>query len=243
MSAHAKLSPSAADRWAACPASIRLSAGMPDVPSSYAQEGTAAHAVLERALRAGSLTRESCAGDDELFDALAVAVDAVAALRADFSALDFIDYEVRVTPFRQREDTRGTADIAMAGMLRDGRTAVLVADYKHGKNVAVGASSAQLMLYALGVANAVGGFIDTFITVVIQPRLAVGTQRVKRHEHDRAAMIEFSRRMLAAAKATEAPDAPAIAGLHCRWCLAKPVCPAHAEQRIRSDEKDFAAFL
>lgn len=42
--AHARLSPSKAKQWMACPGSIRMAAGLPDEGSSvYADEGTAAH--------------------------------------------------------------------------------------------------------------------------------------------------------------------------------------------------------
>jgi hypothetical protein len=48
---HAKLSPSAAERWIECPASIRMEESLPasyrENGSSYAMEGTAAHALAE----------------------------------------------------------------------------------------------------------------------------------------------------------------------------------------------------
>lgn len=51
MSAHSKLAASAAHRWIVCPGSIGMSAGEPDSQSAAAEEGTAAHAFLELALR------------------------------------------------------------------------------------------------------------------------------------------------------------------------------------------------
>jgi len=58
MSAHAKLSPSAAERWMTCPGSVPLSIGMPDKTSAYAEEGTQAHELAERMLKheAGAVT-------------------------------------------------------------------------------------------------------------------------------------------------------------------------------------------
>ena len=47
---HAKLSPSASERWISCPASIRMEAsvrGEEEKESFYAREGTAAHALAE----------------------------------------------------------------------------------------------------------------------------------------------------------------------------------------------------
>ena len=49
---HAKLSPSAAERWIHCPGSVQLSEQCPEPESSaYADEGTLAHSVAELKLR------------------------------------------------------------------------------------------------------------------------------------------------------------------------------------------------
>jgi hypothetical protein len=45
--AHAKLSPSGAERWMTCPGSIVLSEGMPNPDSTFAAEGTKAHELAE----------------------------------------------------------------------------------------------------------------------------------------------------------------------------------------------------
>ena len=48
--AHAILSPSAAARWLKCPASVAMTASMPEETSPYALEGSIAHAVAESVL-------------------------------------------------------------------------------------------------------------------------------------------------------------------------------------------------
>ena len=50
MSAHSKFSPSAASRWLACPASIRLSDGIESSAGAAAQLGTEIHAQAEAML-------------------------------------------------------------------------------------------------------------------------------------------------------------------------------------------------
>jgi len=47
---HALLSPSSSERWLHCPRSARLCEGMADTASSYASEGTEAHALCEHLL-------------------------------------------------------------------------------------------------------------------------------------------------------------------------------------------------
>lgn len=51
MANHAKLSPSSADRWSKCTASIAMEEGLPDIISPYAEEGTRAHELLEKSIR------------------------------------------------------------------------------------------------------------------------------------------------------------------------------------------------
>lgn len=48
--AHARLSPSGAKRWMACSGSITLSEPFPDESSSFADDGTACHAVAAECL-------------------------------------------------------------------------------------------------------------------------------------------------------------------------------------------------
>jgi len=44
--AHARLSPSAAERWLTCPASVKVGEALPKPPTSrFAEEGTRAHAL------------------------------------------------------------------------------------------------------------------------------------------------------------------------------------------------------
>ena len=51
MSAHAACSPSSADMWLKCAASVTLTKDVPRPSSKFAKEGTAAHAVAEMTLK------------------------------------------------------------------------------------------------------------------------------------------------------------------------------------------------
>ena len=58
MTFHARLSPSGADRWMTCTSSVQLEAPYEDKSSTFADEGTVAHALAEQCLR-----RDHSAGD------------------------------------------------------------------------------------------------------------------------------------------------------------------------------------
>lgn len=55
--AHARLSPSGSKRWRACPGSLALTAGHPDLPNVYSEEGTAIHEVSAICLKRADGTR------------------------------------------------------------------------------------------------------------------------------------------------------------------------------------------
>lgn len=61
--AHAKLSPSSADRWMVCPGSTVLEAGKPDSSSNFADEGTAAHFLAATCLETGNNAKDYAAGE------------------------------------------------------------------------------------------------------------------------------------------------------------------------------------
>ncbi len=61
--AHAKLSPSGADRWMVCPGSTVLEAGKPDSSSTFSDEGTAAHFLAATCLETGNNAKDYAAGE------------------------------------------------------------------------------------------------------------------------------------------------------------------------------------
>ena len=235
--AHAVLGPSSAKRWMTCPGSVRLSRGIPNRSSKYADEGTEAHALAEAILRtylqpgdAEALQRAddlAAVATVEMMDAVNVYVDKVLSyLRAGFEVVVLL--EQRVSLEALGVDVWGTSDlIAYVPALRR----LIVGDYKHGAGVAVEVeANPQLMIYALGawvsIAMRREWLVESIETFICQPRKEHDDGPIRTHTYPLFALVEFAEDVIEAAAATENPDAPLVAGDHCRFCPAKPQCPA-----------------
>lgn len=178
MSAHAKLSPSGAHRWMACPGSVVLEGDFPDTSSVYADEGTAAHTLaswcLEGKTNADIFKGEEIAVgerkflvDDAMVDYVQDYVKLVREYAQDGTLL--VEQRVPIGHLTGEEGATGTSD---AVIIKGNE--LMVVDLKYGMGVKVDATNnPQLQMYALGALEEfelLGDF--EYVTMVIhQPRL------------------------------------------------------------------------
>lgn len=248
MSAHALLSPSAAHRWINCAAAPRLEATVEDSGSSYAAEGSLAHAYCAKKLKGhlgqptdgeqaeiAELDAQYHSGEmDEYTDTYKVIVleKLNAALERTPDAqllvetrLDFSDYV---------PEAFGTAD---AIIIADGCMEVI--DFKYGKGVRVNAeNNPQMMIYALG-AFARFSFeyhIDRVRMTIVQPRI----DNLSEWELSIKELTNWTETVLipAAEKAYKG-DGPQNPGGWCQFCKVKSSCRALANQ-CTTLAKDYA---
>lgn len=243
MTEHSKLGASSAKRWTVCPGSVRQCVGIEIDSSEFAKEGTAAHAVAARCLQTGwdaasligqvvtpgglIVTLDSSRGisvTQEMASAVEVYLDAARSLISGFPNRE-MSIEVRFHLTNLHPDLWGTADC----VIYDPETFDLwVLDYKHGAGVIVDVvDNLQVRYYALGAAFAKNNRrVDQVHVAIVQPRAGQGGPS---WDHfDSVDLLEFAAWLQECALATEDPNAPLVAGEHCRgtWCPAAAFCPA-----------------
>ena len=248
---HSALGASSAERWMACPGSIRKLKELPesirDKSSRYAKEGNAAHFLGEECL-AKTLDPEDFRGlwiaahgvisddaqkpdlpgewfevDDEMIDGVRIYLDSV---RDDLELLENAEMQIeqRVYPVEGRQDMFGTADC----ILIEPGGELVVHDFKYGRGMVVDVDhNDQQMYYALGALKKVldeGDEITSVRICIDQPRAPHSDGPVRPWVIDPETLLQYEDTLRAAAEATEAPDAPLIPGPHCQ----KTFCPAAA---------------
>mgnify|MGYP003643320772 FL=1 len=228
MTAHAKLSASGAHRWMACPGSVNAEAGLPDKTSPFAEEGTQAHEVAEKALR-GGWNADTVWSRKDLADPLQTYIDFVRSIPHDFRVI-----EQRVDFSDWIPDGFGTADVIC---IKD--DLIHIIDLKFGQGVPVYAeNNPQAMLYALGAYSEFEFMFDIkrVKISIVQPRI----DNISEWEIDIPSLLKWGQVAENAALATQYPAAQRIPGeKQCRWCKAKPTCPALYDMTAAVIGQDF----
>ena len=237
--AHSVVGASSASRFIACPGSVVLSGHAGPGPSSvYADEGTAAHELGETCLfldiDAEDMLGEVIEGkersftvDEEMATAVQVYIDYVRgkllactrALDPHSSPIFRLEYHVDLSWLRP--GMFGTSDMILIG-----GTELLVTDYKHGQGVAVEVEgNPQPRYYALGPLKDFP--LITHVTmVIVQPRASHPDGPIRSERMSRKALMEWAEKELGpAVDKTREPNAPRVAGSHCRWCDGLAICP------------------
>ena len=242
---HARLSPSASERWISCPASVRLIEKLPRQPgSTYAREGTLAHTMGELKARTVFLGKPSL----KELRAVARTVEAEGYDLADMSIHTDAYVELlkdlraeagpgAVVLLEQRVNTGvplcwGTSDAVIVGERK-----LIICDLKYGQGVPVDAyENSQLMLYGVGSLETIADMlseIETVVVVVFQPRL----NSTSRFEIPAADLRAWRDSLLPVVEeALHSPDpsfGPSDAA--CRWCPLAGECRARMEWATHRD--------
>lgn len=241
MADHAKLSPSAAERWFTCPGSVVLSDGIPSRSSEFADEGTRAHAMAEAMLMGGPYE-----DDKEMQKHVLVYVNHVEDLvESDPKAELHAERQVKAT-----DQVWGTADATV--WLPSTKT-LHVVDLKYGAGVPVSVrGNLQLKIYALAALLTFKYPAQTVVATIAQPRLDHEDGSIRSVEYSAVDLLDFHADLLDAEARVDAAKKGRKSGQPwqdanlfpsekgCRWCLAAPHCPKLKTQAQELAKQVFA---
>lgn len=261
--AHAQLSPSSAERWISCPASVRMAEKVPQTEDSspYAAEGTACHALAEiRGSHEFGLTSSAKYESDlqgwmdeyqELYDVdeMWEHVDAFIEVIRERLAREphsRVFFEQRVQTGVPR--SWGTSDVIIVSPVH-----VEAIDLKYGKGIRVrAAGNPQLRLYGVGALENIAdilGKTETVYITVFQPRL----DHLDTEVMDPADLVAWRDSIIPIANEALGPDGhfgPSEDA--CRFCPARGQCSAQRDRAVQLDfgqdhelldDEDFAEAL
>ena len=252
MTAHAKLSPSAAARWLSCPGSVRLCDSLPKPPSTfYSDEGTSAHALAEKCILekcdasryAGWWIKPQDRGVSWYNPLTTINLDGFEVTQEMVDAVQMYLDALREPGLPIIPEQRLSLEHVWSGMfgtcdaqIHDKSQGILhVADYKHGAGVIVYPDeNPQAMLYAEAALHALKdkSWVKTVRVTVAQPRHRSGG--IMTWDTTPGYIEDWIKGTVKpAALATTKKDAPLVPGeKQCRWCAAKAVCPALLGQAL-----------
>lgn len=260
MAAHSVLGASSASRWMACPGSVELIKRAPvEADSPYAAEGTAAHELAEKCLKAKTKKKReamSYLGQKIPVKMASGTVEFEVTQEMAGAVQVYVDFVFEKAKGRPLEiEKRFKLDWLFPGMFGTNDACASeefgnldVFDYKHGAGVPVEAiENKQLLYYALGAAYDVerGCFkdFDTVTMWIVQPRCHHEEGPIRGYEVSMDEIKAFAKTLKEAAVVTTQQNAKLEAGDHCKWCRAKAICPALREKALETAQGDFSGVL
>jgi hypothetical protein len=213
---------------------LKATEGLPFTTNKYAEEGTAAHELLEMTLRLG-LPPTEMTGNLELAMNIATVTDWLSKYRKTHKKSDY--HIERWLPWGKvlgHPELGGTADLCVIDP-----TELIIGDYKNGVGVVEVMDNRQLMLYLLGLIHLYGPRPE-YRLVIFQPRARHEDGAVREWPVDHEEVIAFKKE---AQRAVEAniKGGERIAGEHCgNYCLAAGNCKAYTLYSLEAAGEEFS---
>ena len=238
-----------------CAGSIRMSHGIADTTSTFAEEGTAAHALAERCGAEDASPYKylgmfidtddtfhlsepdegnSYEVTEEMAESVELYIDTVTAERVEGSEFG---WEERVY---LNDDIHGTTD---AWLYNPETKKLSVYDLKYGRGVVVAVEdNPQALIYAIGAARAKQNRgIDEIEIVIVQPRAYHADGPVRRATYSTDVLLDWWADIEKAAEAADDPEAPLNPGDWCGFCPAVALCPTLREKVLADARAEFGS--
>ena len=232
-SEHAPVGCSPSERWRHCTPSVRLEEKIPDKPSPFAEEGTRAHALAEKAMIAylagKPLKRKPKDADGEMWEAVKFYEDICVekineARKASPDAEVHVEERLDISPWIP--EGFGTGDMVLIS-----DKSLEIIDFKYGKGVRVDAhDNSQMRLYALGLYNGYGMLYgaEKVCMTIVQPRIG----NVSSEEISVAELLKWGEYIKPLAEMAYKGEGERCAGDHCKFCKVAPTCRALADYEM-----------
>ena len=241
---HALLSASGSHKWLHCNPSARLEATLPEVESTYSNEGGLAHEIGELKLRKaftepmGPKTftnrlkklQEKPLYAEEMLKHTDTYLDLVSKIAHEHTSPPYVAVEKRIDYSTYAPEGFGTCDCIIIG-----NNTMHVIDLKYGKGVPVSAhNNPQMMLYALGayVEYSFLYHIETVKMIIVQPRL----DSVSEFVLPASALLAWGLDLKPIALRAFNGEGEFVQGEHCKFCKAKATCRARSDFFIPLEE-------
>lgn len=255
---HSLFAPSAAHRWLHCAASVAHGQHYPSGYSDFADEGTAAHTLAQRALDHGKdahfflgeqiqprTNSKVYVVDDDMANYVQLYLDEIRGRKGADGLLMVEEHS------KYADDQGGTSDaIIVSG---DGKT-LTIADLKYGMGVKVSAqNNPQMKAYALGAMKKYDLILDSvekIVLLIVQPRIdhidecELTPDNLIDYEMEVAEAIKKGRHAVALLDCGQklpeeyyAPDDKV-----CRWCPHKVNCDVLRKHVSMTVFNDFAVL-
>lgn len=250
--AHSRFGGSGAERWSTCFAAIELSDGLPDTAGHAAQRGTVMHEWAAFYLAPLATNGQDIAhpvetltaGEREIVDGYVSFVrNALAeAEAADGQAALYVEVKFALPDIHP--EAFGTADAVIVTPVR-----IIVLDFKSGRGVEVrperadGSLNLQLAFYTWGVWQI---FQSTFANV---PLIEVAIYQPLVWDEPywrRTSLLELEEQvdiMRHGADMSARGGNTPVAGDHCKFCAAIPICPAYRDLKLAVYEEKPLALI
>lgn len=237
MAEHSKNYPlSASHRWikGACPRSVRMSQGYPEIVKPYAERGTAAHELGEFCASLGinvsetiGLVFNNIPVDHKMIDDVSIYVSYLQQQATLYQVKPLLEQRVCLSS-TGRDDVFGTSDCVFI-IIRNGIVEII--DYKNGYGLVEVTNNSQLIGYAIGA-------LDTFNlwdkvthikTTIVQPNGNHIDGPIRSCFYSIEMMRQwveiFKESIALSLDKTQLPNA----GEWCYWCDAQANCRARTE--------------